>query len=132
MVLSISLGWYSDKHIEQVLSLGLGNSRLSPRKVFGYDSIMRPSRPITKAACCGIVEVESCVLGPWLLSLTRLHRQHVSPMKHNSPGIPMPMVKPYLTLLRIPKREKNYNYLVSGKIIKKQFINFNLAKSLVV
>lgn len=116
-----------------MLSLGLGNSRLSPSKVFGYDSIMHPSRPITKAACCGTVEVESCVLGLWLFSLTRLHRQHVSPMKHNSLGIPTPMVKPYLTLLRIPKREKNYNYLVSGKIIrKKKIINFNLAKSLVV
>ena len=59
----------------QVLSLGLGNSRLLPSKVFGYDSIVGPSRPITKAICCGTIEVESYVLGwgLWLLTVTHLH-----------------------------------------------------------
>ncbi|KAK2983689.1 hypothetical protein RJ640_023223 [Escallonia rubra] len=37
----VSLGRYSDKHIGQVLSSGLGRRRLSPRIVFGYDSMHR-------------------------------------------------------------------------------------------
>jgi hypothetical protein len=35
MVLSVSLGLYSHKHIEQVLSSGLGNLLLSPRTILG-------------------------------------------------------------------------------------------------
>lgn len=35
MVLRVSLGLYSDKHIGQMLSSGLGNLRLSPKIVLG-------------------------------------------------------------------------------------------------
>jgi hypothetical protein len=35
MVFSVSLGLYSHKHIEQVLSSGLGNLLLSPRTILG-------------------------------------------------------------------------------------------------
>lgn len=47
MVLRVSLGKYSDKHIEQVLSSGLGKRLLSPNIIFGYDSIVGPSSPPT-------------------------------------------------------------------------------------
>ena len=47
MALNVSLGWYSDKHMGQMLSLGLGNSQLLPSKVFGYDSIVALLRTIT-------------------------------------------------------------------------------------
>ena len=73
MALNVSLGWYSDKHMGQMLSLGLGNSQLLPSKVFGYDSIVALSRTITMVVWCVIVEVESYVLG-WGLSLSTVTR----------------------------------------------------------
>ncbi|CAN1158379.1 hypothetical protein LINPERHAP2_LOCUS22114 [Linum perenne] len=46
MVLRVSLGLYSDKQMEQVLSSGFGNLLLSPSTIFGYDSIVGPSSPV--------------------------------------------------------------------------------------
>ena len=120
MVLNVSLGWYSDKHIEQVLSLAFGNRRLSPSTIFGYDSIVGPSRPATRVACCGAIKVESCVLGwrIWISTLARPLTLKVSQIMHNNPSIPTHMIVPYLTRLERPKRAKKHNNLVIDKTSK--------------
>lgn len=63
MLLRVSLGMYSDKHIEQVVASGLGNRKLSPRIVFGYDSIVGPSRPDTIVVACGATTMEKSIIG---------------------------------------------------------------------
>ena len=103
MVFRVSLGWYSDRHIGQVLSLGLGRRRLSPRTIFGQDSIVAPSRPIVILGCGAIVVLNSKI-GWRLLALQDLilpHRKHSSPAKHMLPGTPTPMVMAQRALLAI-------------------------------
>ena len=105
MVLKASLGSYSERHIEQVLSLGFNKRPLSPRRVLGYISIVAPSSPITRGMGCREILVGRSVIGGrWrrLLTLNLPQMKHESPIKHRSPGTPTPMIKPYLALLGIP------------------------------
>jgi hypothetical protein len=93
MVLSVSLGLYSHKHIEQVLSSGLGNLLLSPRTILGYDSIVGPSNPAI-ITTDSVSTVESTSGRPpdslLLLSqyLTLPQMKHRRPTRINAPGIP--------------------------------------------
>lgn len=47
MLFTVSLGMYSDRHIEHILSPFFGKRLFSPITIFGYDSIVGLSRPET-------------------------------------------------------------------------------------
>ena len=104
MVLRVSLGSYSERHIGHVLSFQLGKRPLSPMRVLGNFSISGPLRPIVGEE--RIMELGSSMLGrarwPWVYTSNLLHIKQQSPVKHRSPGIPTPIVKPYLALLERP------------------------------
>lgn len=92
-----------------MLSLGLGSRLLSPRMVFGYDSMVGWSRPIVKIIGVGKIEGDDSVfvLRRFLLrALTLLVIKSVSPMMHKRPGIPAPSIKPYLALFGKPVYNK--------------------------
>ena len=97
IVLSVSLGLYSHKHIEQVLSSGLGNLLLSPRTILGQDSIVGPSNPAI-ITTDSVSTVESTSGRPpdslLLLSqhLTLPQMKHRRPSRINAPGIPAAVV----------------------------------------
>ena len=63
MVLMVSLGWYSDRQIAQVVSLGFGSRRLSPNCVLGKDSMVGLSRPATAEVGWWPIERERFVVG---------------------------------------------------------------------
>lgn len=103
MLLKVSLGSYSQRQIEHVLSLGFNKRPLSPIRVLGYFSIVAPSRPITKGmGSREIVAGRSVLRGRWVSILTLPQIKHETPIKHKSPGIPTPIANPYFALLEIP------------------------------
>lgn len=96
MVFTVSLGMYSDRHIEQVLSPFFGKRLFSPNTIFGYDSIVGLSRPVTvvgrepaRASKSGTV---SLAQGPsWFPILNQLWMHLNTPMQHNKAVAPMHM-----------------------------------------
>ncbi|RDX71654.1 hypothetical protein CR513_48970, partial [Mucuna pruriens] len=107
MVLNVSFASYSHRHIGHMLSFKFGNRPLSPITVFGKFSISGPLRPIRNGGAARLViEFGNSVLGlarrRCVYMLNLLHIKQQSPVKHKSPGIPTPTVKPYLALLERP------------------------------
>lgn len=98
MVLRVSMGWNSERHMAHVTSSGLGSLRLSPSTTFGYDSMVSPSRPET-APVRGVMAVEASSTMGWLCpvakDLTRPQTQQINPVRNMSPGTPTPNVIAY-------------------------------------
>lgn len=64
IVLSVSFGSYSERQIGHVASSILGSLLLSPNTIFGYDSIVGPSKPI--------IIILDCKEWAWVLLNSRL------------------------------------------------------------
>ncbi|BAU00654.1 hypothetical protein VIGAN_10226500 [Vigna angularis var. angularis] len=119
MVLSVSLGSYSERHIGHVLSLQFGKRPLSPIRVFGNFSISGPLRPINEEERGRVVvELGSSVMGlglarrPCVYTSNLLHIKQQSPVKHRSPERKTNIVqrrKEQRTLVLVTSREEASN-----------------------
>lgn len=103
MLLKVSLGSYSERQIAHVLSLGFKKRPLSPSRVLGYFSIVAPSSPVANGmGSREIVIGKSMFLRRFVFLLNLPQIKVESPIRHNNPGIPTPIVNPYLALLERP------------------------------
>jgi len=90
-----------------VLSFQFGKRPLSPIRVLGNFSISGPIRPtVGEDRGRVVMELGSSLVGlarlPCAYTSNLLHIKQQSPVKHKSPGIPTPIVNPYLALLERP------------------------------
>lgn len=100
MVFSVSVGRYSDRHIEQVVSSALTNRKLSPRTVVGYDCMMDSSSPTTETmgCCCTAGKVDSARLR----CVDFLSARHAIRTAHVNTGTVAPSAIAYFALLGMP------------------------------